>query len=386
MYRCTLCGAHTLGSGGYNRAILTNEGDVLRVGSIDDDQQREDIMRGVAITHLLQQFQSKLGPSLLIETGQGREISRVDPVFAHYSSFLNSLRGKRFFAQRIEYLDGGEHPQPETSPEALAFPLIWFLVAARQHLFFAHNDFKIENIVFRNYDRVREFTFELQGVAQYRIQSRQIPVVIDFDFASVFVTEDKTAAGTRYTQPPEVLLTMFKVEIEEAQTEDVGVHDDYWSLGIVLYYWWTGGKKWPDFTDYVDAQLAKNGTDRAEMNTYWGYPALEEYAKAFCIVYQLGGETEADLDLIEAARQYERENPIMLNSFQHDLLRRLLAWEPRDRHYGNEPWKLITNHFEPALLHVEAPDYRVSPDFRLGPDTEEQRAMDRDYERLKWEI
>ncbi len=386
MYSCALCGARTLGTGTFNRAILTDEGDVLRIGNIDDEQTREDIMRGVAVTHLLQQFKSKLGPSLLIETVAGREISRLDPVFSRYSAFLKELRGRRFFGQRIEYLDGGEIPRPETSPEALAFPLLWFLVAARQHLFFAHNDFKPENIVFRNYDHVHSFTFELQGIGQYRIRAQQIPVVIDFDFASVFVTQDKSAAGTRYTQPPEVLQTMFSVTLEEAFPRDVGEHDDYWSLGMVLYYWWTGSvksKDWPDFDAYVNSELV----DRSGLDSYWGVPALEQYGKAFCIVRQLGGTTtETSPELVKAATEYNRLNPIMLNAFQTKLLRRLLSWDPKDRHYGGQPWKLITEHFSKLPLAAGIPDFTVSPAFRLGPETDEQRAMDRDYERLKLRI
>jgi serine/threonine protein kinase len=335
-----------LGAGSYNECLLSSEGHVLRISKQCDD---EDVVRGATITHYFQRHSNLLGPSLVKEVSKGR------------------VRKDGSYVQGLEHLEGGHTPVRPCDPEALALPLVWFLCAARSHFGFAHADFKLENIVFRNYDEEREFLFQLHEHGIYRISATQIPVVIDFDYASIAETIDKSAVGTQYTQPPEILLSRFLGEFENSeQHPKVGAHDDWWSLGIVLYKWWTVSSKLPGlFEAYRESIRQYYLLTDDELKGDWGDLALKHMFRAYCIVKQLGedvpvthsvcfgGPRRSFLDM--GATHYNRDNPISLCNFQIKLLKRLLSWNPKRRHYNGNPWKLVTEHFEPACAIPQRP-------------------------------
>lgn len=348
-----------IGQGTYNKCILTPEGHVLRISKAGNC----DVVRGAMITRLFQGHSVSLGPSLVREVRNGE------------------MRGKRAFVQALEYLQGGSFPHACTSAEAVALPLLWFLCSARTRFNFTHGDFKCENIVFRNYGQDCEFLFQLHAHGVYRVRAHQVPVIIDFDYASVAQTHDKTAVGTQYTQPPEILASRFLWHIEALNSDQVAAeHDDWWSLGMTLYKWWTVGRnsfRMPDssYEAYVqsifDTYLLSRD-DESVCNGDWGLIALRNMFRAYCIVKQLGGDIssvtpgcvffsgERRVFLEQGARQWRRENPVHFSNFQVKLLRRLLSWNPADRSYGGNAWKLITEHFEPVATFCK-PDYCCTP-------------------------
>jgi serine/threonine protein kinase len=224
-----------------------------------------------------------------------------------------------------------------------------------------HNDFKNSNVVFRNYDdEPQEFVFELEQRGKYKIRTRQIPVVIDFDFASVLVTQNRSNAGTNYTQAPEILIVMFLNHIGRAKRQDIGINEDWWSLGMTLYYWWTGSWCSKDVPRSLMRLYAREIADAFDVpyedikDKYWGENTLNELFRVYCITIQLEIPLVKHADkrffsseyLEYGAKYYMRKNPIFLDNFQLGLLQRLLSWNYRERDYHGEPWKLITEHFE----------------------------------------
>jgi len=368
-----LLGDEILGQGSFNCAILTSDGDVLRIASLTlaDAWTRRAIPRGAAIVHLFNEYKDMLGPSVVQETREGW-FSKSLPytLVTHVCETIRRSPGP-FYMQRIEHLDGGFDPNIRfDSPEAHAFPLVWFLHAAQGHFGFRHGDFKRGNIVFRTYDPPQRFTFRLNDRYTYSYEFYKVPVVIDFDFATIYSGTtppgDRLVLGTPQSVPPEALLVRLKLVMGATNVIE-SEYDDWWSLGMVLFEYWNPrvqiGRRYNEqFKEYAAVVWSSFGEDPAGVTSAvkereWLGHCMRRLFDAYLIIRGLyhRGEmpeppkymySEKALQILNNIRPYG----VMLNHFQVNILRQLLSWDPRER--GKD---LLTRHFRETLGYF--PDF-----------------------------
>lgn len=424
-----------LGAGTYNCAHLVHDADgnrqVLRVGflpDLKDDlnsvKHNKMITRGLEMVHAFQSYKSLLGPSLLQEASKYRIIKESELQDYVYGSLCDEMmNGKvagvrnyqkqqqqqqednstttyenHFALQHLEYLAGGMFTYEaqlatqmveQNSYLFMVFSLIWFLVMAQKSFSFRHRDLKADNIIMRkindeqNPKRTKLFAFELRVKPQeawyFHFESKAVPVIIDFDFATTTETEDirdKQVMGTAYTAPPDVILrrlcAMHKFEGYRIAQYEQGY--DWWSLGICLLESILPGvimffrKECATFADKVALRLKLNdksplyqGTLRYSEALFYGYcmasvfsgtspsvkPPLEWYngPKAFRI-------TNEDNAMIYTNAQYfflmdwfyeKVQNQVFIATF----LSNMLHWDTARRDLGGDPMQYIL-YFEVA--------------------------------------
>jgi serine/threonine protein kinase len=121
----------------------------------------------------------------------------------------------------------------------LCFLLFWTLYVFNTSFGFRHRDIKPKNIVVKKLDAPKTFQFRL-GDNKWSFETRYVPMLIDFGLASLVGSRpsQRTAAGTIYYVPPEVLANMmwtehraFSVPTHNFENEDAF---DTWSLSLAL--------------------------------------------------------------------------------------------------------------------------------------------------------
>lgn len=229
-----ILGDKMLGQGSYNCVVLTSDNRVLRMADVSDPGNKKIIVRGASIVHFLQRYKVNLGPSLLKEIKRGYETDR-QPVQCIKSP-------GPFFVQQIEYLDG-----PKKMDSGSVFCLVWFFYVANSLFKLRHGDFKPANMGYRNLEQPETKLFQLYDIRYAVPLSESVPVVIDFDFASVDVTRQKFfGIGTPETAPPEAVInTVINEWVEEPLP--IGPYPDWWSLGATLFLIWV-----PDFRSWLN--------------------------------------------------------------------------------------------------------------------------------------
>jgi serine/threonine protein kinase len=248
-----------IASGSYNCAHLVRNHDgsleVLRVAFLPFQEEQftanDRVRRGLEIVNIFQPFGTLLGPSLLKQTqayeivseisSEGlcnnilRELAKADHLFISYE----------FAIQHLEYLNGGNFKSTAdmTIEEAdfCTFSLIWFLRQAQLNFDFRHRDLKPENIVLRRHQISDVYEF-YTDVNLFRFVSTVVPVIIDFDFATVLTSKskyDRRVVGTRYTASPDSLIYLLfryvKIKIDPKESAASFQSYDWWSLGIILF-------------------------------------------------------------------------------------------------------------------------------------------------------
>ncbi|MBX9636389.1 MAG: hypothetical protein K2Q45_02420 [Nitrosomonas sp.] len=231
---------------------------MLRIAVLPLDNDDEDdivsnnrIRRGLEIVNMFQNFSTLLGPSLLKQIYMYQLVDDLDltglseRIVDRVEYADNRGIDYEFALQHIEYLNGGKfnNTSDMTLEEAdfCAFSLIWFLRQAQLNFDFRHRDIKVENIILRA-DIVSEpkaYAFYKNDVADpFCFVSRYVPVVIDYDFSTVLVSqrdEDRQVVGTRYTACPDSLIHFLLMEMESPPPPPTVQSYDWWSLGIVLF-------------------------------------------------------------------------------------------------------------------------------------------------------
>lgn len=387
-------GATILGEGTFNVVILPDDQmSVVRVSKYDE----ADVKRGAHITHLFQQFSKLLGPSLVKELAPLKIIKNIGELDAKVRTIVRQkLLSPPLYVQGLEYLTGGLRPDPNTSPEAVAFPLVWFFSMARKYFQFKHADFTVNNVVMRNYEQEQTFTFELDKTHRFMIKTRQIPVVIDFDFSSVLVTDIKQQqdVGTALFQPPEALeAKVLEVWYEDPKfTEKLNQVTDFWSLGIVLFFWWVkeldninsiDKQSIQKYREAVKSNYKTSHNEKEETPNYWETTGFIGLWNAYRVVTFLGHTVPTNSlfysgqarKILEQAPPIQSTRPLLTN-FQLNLLRRLLSWEPEERNQG-----LFTEHFQTAKFNEDA-QYIDDPDVV----SRAHNSMSANYDDLKYKI
>jgi hypothetical protein len=252
-----------LGAGTYNCAYyVLEDGTVLRIGFLpaNDRTTTTIVKRGLEMVHVFQSFRHMLGPSLLQEVSKYHIIKAGD--LHKYvegdlcpSILKNNIDNNldEFGLQHIEFLSGGEFKHDSLKEKKIVFnqrelcfvtfSLLWFFAMSQQLFAFRHHDLKGTNMMIRVTPDVKEYVFEINNPTgskkYYRFFSPYVPVVIDYDFASVYTTKDESSrnsGGTEYTRSPDALL--YSLYGEAYKTFDFTYNPngyDYWSLGISLF-------------------------------------------------------------------------------------------------------------------------------------------------------
>jgi len=237
-----------IGKGSFNCAHLVKKGDVpmvMRVGMLRNkierneyDSQSKGILRGLHVLSVLSKLEQNLGPSLLKEYAHTvKKASDLklykDPNFCDEIYDANAIVA----VQYIEYLRGG-YPEGDDVPLLVkyAFMLLWFIQVSQKKVGFCHRDLKKGNIVVRNYENPQVFQFRYQKKTVFTIETRQVPVFIDFDFSSFAATGEKVKlkTGTYYAAPPEALLWIGNKRSTLKYNELEYKAYDYWSIAICI--------------------------------------------------------------------------------------------------------------------------------------------------------
>jgi len=240
---------------------LTNIDGVLRIARLPDDSEENNriVKRGLAIVHAMNAdgLQNILGPSMLRELSKYQIVDKEGLLELVQGEMCNTLQEDieneyaQYGLQHIEYLSGGDFTNESKQKLNLTdeeirfslFSLVWFFASAQQYLGFRHHDIKGYNIMFRRTNDEKTYSFHLKGNQgekdrYYTFKSRVVPVVIDYDFASVDTTRDieqRRVIGTYYACSPDSLINAICVENGQQNNKvyNEEVHD-FWSIGLCM--------------------------------------------------------------------------------------------------------------------------------------------------------
>lgn len=255
-------------SGGYN--VVLQDGDsALRIGRLrsDDDFEIQSMFeRANGIIALLNKNLEILGPCVMSQSSDMKIVDwdaledEVQMLLKSTEMFQNYER--KVYTQRMEYLNGGtlnSHREWEDA-EHILFMLLWFFHVGGAEFGLRHRDLKPYNIMLRVSDNPMTYKFRL-GNDTWTITTDVTPVVIDYDFASVFVTntQTKAAIGTPQYAPIEV-------QFSQLQRYLKGIH--YSSLDCVSYDWWAVGIS---VVEWLIDPLFKRLDDREELYSFSEY-------------------------------------------------------------------------------------------------------------------
>jgi serine/threonine protein kinase len=285
--------------GSFNCAVKMlnkhNEKEVLRVALLSSDDDRDfynfNVLRGLEIVHMFQQFSQLLGPSLIVETQKYELWGTLDP---HTLGLLcNGFKEaaiddpkSTFAVQHLEYAKEGNltswiYKLEGQQLDFFAFSLIWFFRQASSNFKFRHADLKLENIVVRKTAKRESYMF-ISEAEQYVFVSDLVPVVIDFDFATVMSSknkQNKQITGTYYTAPPHALMfeilddlpqndlfiVLKKIKAKVYAPSPACIYSyDWWSLGIILFSLYTHIDLYNNFMKKEIARVVQTVADNIQ--------------------------------------------------------------------------------------------------------------------------
>lgn len=412
-----------ISQGSFNCAVIIkrSNGDeqVLRIALLPKHESRTFnnmmVKRGIQIVHVFQPFKSMLGPSLLLEISEFEfrsvkmselrlDTKKLCPRILAYAEECDKLNIPYEFAiQIIELLQGeafdyDSYVYMTDEERAFAcFSLFWFMHHAQSKFDFGHHDLKPDNVIFRHNGTPLTYAFRI-GDRQFVFTSRYAPVVIDYDFATVFSSNDpknRNAAGTPTSVSPDAMVRNFLTRSQAKTAADVdaevplvmGAHD-WWSLGVLLLQYFLPHeegsfyKLYKDTNPLFNAQCIVYGKhvgakiDKlpnvylVDLNNTKNFADLIKYIPIACTLACLAadGDTlvppldcsayvhrsmffEAEvLDPILATPEYQKLRAAYMNLPRtlRDILRMLLSWYPERRIYMGRPYMyLFESYFRP---------------------------------------
>lgn len=413
-----------LGAGTYNCAYhLTEEENVLRIGFLPYWDRDPNVKRGLKIVHVFQSFQNKLGPSLLQEISKYQIIdvkdlkkhvdgslclrlvqtmSLPENIITSADLFENPDARNEFALQHIEYLRGGVFSATSLDKNSIAlsknevcfftFSLLWFFAMSQQLFSFRHHDLKGDNIMIRTTNDMKTYAFEIteqtpkKKSIRYEFLSHFVPVVIDYDFGTVYQKNTQNArnsGGTFYTRAPDALLfSLYEESMREFDfTYNPHVYD-YWSVGISLFellcnfsdnIWNLFGEECKEFTQEVfSAKFFPKRTTR-EFVYYFFYGlcfinavSTQPFETSLQPLKEMYGSFVDTIDWEHWDNRIHKESDDykeLVGAFQNDfpddlkeIVRKLLHVNPSERNAYNKPMNLIlqSNYFESYISKTKA--------------------------------
>ena len=235
-------GYEILGAGTFNCVVEEiATGNVYRVGRItfgDDISYQTEINRSRDLVSLLNTYRHVVGPYFIQQPLVDKSVQ-----FNELPSQMRRVLKKCQPLTAVDMTDDVNFQQIErlhdirgfSAPvfEVVAFMLLWFLSSASVLFGFRHREIKPQNVMFRKLKQPQTRTFLVQPNTVFTFVTDIEPVIIDYDFASIFVTasEQRNELGTYELAAPERLFA------EITQTvKPPGQTYDFFSLGMTLLY------------------------------------------------------------------------------------------------------------------------------------------------------
>lgn len=401
-----------LGVGSYNCTFLLDNGnEVLRMGFLPDVKKyveaNKSVLRGLEIVHVFNSFESILGPSLLKEISNYRVIDE-DELDKHVRGQLcekiiesqNKYNNGRFALQHIEYLGGGlfnnkTYTTLVFTPEELCFSvfsLVWFFASSQQYFSFRHHDLKAGNLMLRNTTDAHLYHFTVDNTnTRYQFKSHVVPVVIDFDFATVYTSQsldDRDAGGTEYTCSPDAAIFLLHlrngIDYEPPSLTYEDHAYDWWSIGVCILelvlpvekLYGLFGSLYKPFLDNAMQAVSFLDANDYEFNrrVLRGLfqsccfaalvhesdvrpPRTEHYgpiATMDDVWYGWTRQVRNHRDYKKMRRVLKQDIPMSLL----ELLQKLLSWDPKERNAYGKPMELIlkSSYFDKYKTAMGAPE------------------------------
>lgn len=415
-----------IGQGTFNCATLirrsNGEKQVLRIALLPKEPEATfanmKVKRGIQIVNIFQKVKGMLGPSLLIEKEpfEFRSVKmselRLDQTKL-CSKIIDEARTYdeqnvpyEFAIQVIEYLNAGFFNHDSflmmgAEEHVFAcFSLLWFMHHAQSKFDFGHHDLKPLNIVFKRTNVPQTFTFYIER-NHFVFKSKFVPVIIDYDFATVLTSrdpQDKHIMGTMTNVSPDALLREIQLRTETLDTVDPDIlaAHDWWSIGVALLQF-----SLPSLNlgrDNVDLfpreRIAYQEHVMSKLESLDNIFVIDDEATRLrvesvllripaacalaCLVSEgntlvppkdspaytlrnvfFANESAELLDAIVASRDFRwlREEYAKLPRELRDITRMLLSWYPEKRHYMNHPYMyLFELYFRPYKILTDEPD------------------------------
>lgn len=343
---------------GSNNCTLLDNGVVIRIAVLKTNHKLPLLLRGEGIIKLL--IKDNQTPSVvkIIESGKV-----VDTLPIDYDDMCGIMGDYPYFIQKIEYLPF----QFDTITDESIFFIIWFLSLTSTKYGFVHKDIKEDNILMREYNSEKTFDFELDDTV-YRLSTKYVPVVIDFDFGSVYITNTQYSIGTVSYAPPEIVLSVL-----------CGVHIsfndysyDWWSFGMTIYHLlFKNQEKYgfdPDLIDkYVNYNVEKFSflEEKTVKQMVLSIIQTTVIKKVISDTDRATGYDELFKDFYDAKNNEILEDILKSVEFRIyrtalllaipdkylNIMRMLLSWEPKKRHLGGSPWTYLNIFFSQFIYH-----------------------------------
>lgn len=412
-----------IGSGGYNCVVGEVGSTVLhRIGNIKQNFVVKNMLeRGDAILQIFSENTAKLGPASLVI----QQPARIIPFRELQQEIRDKIQNLELFyikverTKKVKQKDGTEVEETyyERIPDdnlmerdinyqiverlsggsmvagkhletfaSTSFMLLWFLYVAQCEYGFRHRDLKPHNIVFRDMGRQRVFTFTLDDVMSFTFETRYVPVLLDFDFASIAITNDtmRRAGGTLRYLSPEFIIQKLKGRPEGTYHDNAGF--DMWALGVTLLSWIFSRELVSDHEEYdpyvenyvwTTNEMSQFGPFALDIVALFNIREVKDYTTEVitlycqCRIMHFFGLLEPPLgpvdntDMLNVLRIFQKtfdpegshEYQSMVQHFKHDdfdndraligkLLPILLAINPLERISQGRVYKIIKTCFE----------------------------------------
>lgn len=339
-----------IGNGSFNVAFLTKAGTVLRLAAFSDDEMVQ-MRRSNVLTEYISNNAKIFGPSTLIQVKPVRQPLDSDRRQMKLKKMFEENPDSRYYLSELEYLSGGMIRKNKEPTIGGTFSLIYWLWTVQAHIGFRHRDIADDNILIREYKQPQIFQFNV-GDLQFKFKMRQVPVVTDFDFGSVPTTLDERRRHSKHTPkmfygPPECLIPALERRLKQEVTMNVDPKEmyDWWSLGLVIFDWWT--------RDSVQIQNAADILKVGKLEDDEDLSTLVEALSRDWIIYNLLNfkeepevfpnhllDTEKLKELAQKFSNVTRSIP----GYIINILRAMLAWPPDEelRHQRGDGYAILT--------------------------------------------
>lgn len=358
-----------IGKGAFNVSFVRVADNALFRVFTDSENEvsLEELVRGAEIQRQLA-LEPALTPFMLEPSGMPVRTTFGELPDDVRRYFKDAKPDIQVYTQTGEYATGGNfEPQPPGSVTSMqvridAFSLVWFFYVAQREYGYRHRDLKLDNIVVKEFADKHEFNVTLQyggSVAQFNYKADWMPVVIDFDFSSLYGSNEESRGrmGSPETVPPEEchrMMYMADDDYVDHVAKDPAY--DWFSLGVCLFTRWFAPPDSDSSWDVFQSQLVNHALAVRDLLTLRGKRGqtlvpmqriVKSIVAQMCAMFAIGMAYDtmphyyvfpqlreyADTTLFtdEALVEIRNTLPYVDMYGQTSLLQRLWSVEPRNR-------------------------------------------------------